>query len=394
MLEFQQGVAEVGFGDFFAEDGVAELLEEDEADSAVLEFLVAGREGQGAVDVYPGGQGEGKLQRAQGFEQVSLLGGAESGMAPGEEESRAKPQAHGFAMQHFAVGQGGFDAVADGVAQVQEGTDAEDFFLILLHDAGFDGNVGCDDVGQLVNGGEGESEVDFICQFAEGVEHAGFADGGVLDHFGHTLADESRGEGGEGGGVDEHQAGLVESADEVFAGGDIYGSLATYGAIHLSHDAGGYLHKGDAAVIDAGQEPCHVAHHAASQGYHEGGAVVPGLYHFIGQGFDGAQVFAGFASGERMQAGGVAAFLQAGAHAPGIERAYVGISNDGGLAFEPRTAAKVTDGFQRTVLNMHFVRFRPQGQGDIRHASIITRHHPDASRYRVTCPCCVLNPGD
>ena len=77
---------------------------------------------------------------------------------------------------------------------------------------------------------------------------------------------------------------------------------------------------------------------------------------------------------------GVAALFQTGAHAPGVVEFHVGIGDDGGLAFEPRTAAKVTDGFQRTVLNMHFVRFRPQGQGDIRHAFIITRHYQDASR--------------
>ena len=57
--------------------------------------------------------------------------------------------------------------MADGVAQVQEGADAEGFLFILLHDAGLDGNVGGDNFRQLVDGGEGEPEVDFICQFAQ-----------------------------------------------------------------------------------------------------------------------------------------------------------------------------------------------------------------------------------
>lgn len=344
--EVGEGIAEVLPGDVLAEDGVPELFEEDEADAAVLEFLVAGGEGKGVVDIDTCGEGEGEFQRAQGVEDVSFFGGAEAGVQPREVEGCTQPEADGFAMQEFAIGQGGFDAMADGVTQIEEGADAEGFFFVFFDDAGFDGDVGGDDVGEAVDGAEGEAEVDFIGQLAQGVEHAGFADGGVLDHFGHAFADESRGEGGEGGGVDEDEPGLVEGADEVFAAGDVDCGLAAHGAIDLGHDAGGYLHEGDAAVVDAGDEACHVAHDTAAQGDNEAGAVVPFGDHFADDFFYSGEVFVGFSGGEAVQAGGVSAFFEALLNPAGVEGAYVGVGDDGGFAVEPGVAAEVADGFE------------------------------------------------
>ncbi len=51
----------------------------------------------------------------------------------------------------------------------------------------------------------------------EGVEHGGVADRGVLDDFGVAFAVDAVGQGGQGVGVDEDEAGLVEGADEAMA---------------------------------------------------------------------------------------------------------------------------------------------------------------------------------
>ena len=147
----------------------------------------------------------------------------------------------------------------------------------------------------------------------------------------------------------------MEGADEVLAGGNVNGCFAAHGAVHLGHDAGGYLDKGDTAVVDAGEEACHVAHHAATKGYDETGAVVPGGYHFARQGFNGAEVFAGFSGGECMQAGGVAAFCQAVLYALCVKRGHIRVGDDGGLALEPYAAAQIAYGFQRAVGDMHII---------------------------------------
>ena len=53
-----------------------------------------------------------------------------------EEDGSAEPEGNGLAVKHLAVGNGGFDAVADGVAEVQQGAFAGAFLLIGLDDAG------------------------------------------------------------------------------------------------------------------------------------------------------------------------------------------------------------------------------------------------------------------
>ena len=88
MGEFEEGVDEVLSGDVFAEEGGAKALEEDEADAAVLEFLVAGGEGEGAVCIDSCREGEGEFQRAQCVEHIALLGGTQPGVAAREECSQ------------------------------------------------------------------------------------------------------------------------------------------------------------------------------------------------------------------------------------------------------------------------------------------------------------------
>lgn len=194
-------------------------------------------------------------------------------------------------MEELSVGDGGFDAVADGVSEVEEGADIEAFFFIGFDDSGFDGDVAGDEVGE--NGAECVE-----AKRAEGVgvgvekgEHVGVADSGVLDDFGETFDEGAGGEGFKGEGVNEDEAGVVEGADEVFPGGEVDACFATDGAVYLGENGGGDLNEGDATVVDGGDESGEVADDASAEGDEEG---VP-VYALLGKGgadgFDGGEGF-------------------------------------------------------------------------------------------------------
>ena len=53
---------------------------------------------------------------------------------------------HGFPVQDGAVGNSGFNAVADGMAEIEQGADIQCFQFIILHDALFHGVAGVFDV--------------------------------------------------------------------------------------------------------------------------------------------------------------------------------------------------------------------------------------------------------
>ena len=108
-------------------------------------------------------------------------------------------------------------------------------------------------------------------------EEGGVADDRVFDAFGEAAADFTRGKGGEGGDIGEDEAGLVEGADEVFAGGVIDADLAADGGIDGGEEGGGALDEGGAAEKGGGDEAGKVADDAAAEGDDGGGAFDPPL---------------------------------------------------------------------------------------------------------------------
>ena len=116
-------------------------------------------------------------------------------------------------MEKGAIGDGGFNAVADGVAKVQECSYSGGFLFVFFDNAGFDRDVARDEFG-------GDVLVKWVEVF-EVAEHVFIADGGVLDNFGKALAVFTARKGEEGVWVDEDEARLVKGADEVFSFGDI-----------------------------------------------------------------------------------------------------------------------------------------------------------------------------
>lgn len=96
---------------------------------------------------------EGKVEMAEGVEYFVGFGGVETGVFFGDKECGAETEADGFAVQHFSVGEGGLDAVTDGVAEVKKCADIFCFGFVLFDDAGFDCDIFCEDFGWDLAGG-------------------------------------------------------------------------------------------------------------------------------------------------------------------------------------------------------------------------------------------------
>ena len=95
------------------------------------------------------------------------------------------------------------------------------------------------------------------------MNNVGVADDGGFDGFLQAGEEALAGEGGEEVGGDQTARGMVEAADEVFAGGEIDAGFAADGAIDLGEEGGGDLDEGDAAHVDGGEEAGDVADDAA-----------------------------------------------------------------------------------------------------------------------------------
>ena len=248
-------------GDFVAGVCCSCLREKDEGALATGEFFVAGHFFKDGFGGDACGKNEGELEAAEEGEDTLAVCRGERGVFLGEEEGGPDAEGNRFAVKKFAIGKGGLDGVADGVAEVEEGAGAGGFPFVLFDNAGLDGEVAEKEVG-------GRRELLGI-ELGEVVEHGGVADGGVLDDFGKAFAVFARGKGSESGGVDEHEGRLVETTEEVFSFGGVDAGFASDGRVHLRDDSGGDLDDRDAAVVDGSDEAGKVPGDAASEGDHE-----------------------------------------------------------------------------------------------------------------------------
>lgn len=274
-------------------------------------------------------------------------------------------------MQQFTVGYAGLDAVPQGMAEVEEGAHAAGFLLVFFNDAGFDGDIVGDDGGQALDGVEGEAKVDFLGQLAQGAKHGRLADGSVLDHFSHSFAQNSRGEREQGGRVGYHEGRLVESADEVLAGGNVNGCLAAYRAVNLSHDGGGYLDEGYATVVDGGNKSGQISYYAAAQRYYKAAAVVTLRNHFVDNLLDRTQIFVLFPGLENMKGGAVAGIFEAVNDFFSVQGVDVAVADNGGFAVQAQATGEVPHAVQRIVFNMDVIGACTERKVDYWHAQII-----------------------
>ncbi len=112
----------------------------------------------------------------------------------------------------------------------------------------------------------------FLYRF-EKAEERGRADDAGLDGFLQAGAQLVGGERREQVDVGEDRHGVVEAANQVLAGGEVYPGLAADGGVYLREEGGGDLDVGDAAHVDGGEEAGDVAQDAAAEGDEERVAV-------------------------------------------------------------------------------------------------------------------------
>ena len=155
----------------------------------------------------------------------------------------------------------GLQRMAEGMAEVEQGTAAGGFALIIGDDRGLGLNAALDRVGARVRiarqqrGGIG---------VAPG-EEGGIVDQAIFDDFGIAGAGFAQGQAVERRGVDEDQGGLVEAADQILAGLRIDRGLAADRRIDLRQQSGGHLDEVAAAFQDRGGKADQIADHAAAQ---------------------------------------------------------------------------------------------------------------------------------
>ena len=99
----------------------------------------------------------------------------------------------------------------------------------------------------------------------QALEKRGVVNDAVFDDLGEAGAKLAPGQAGQRIQIAQHQARLVEGADEVLAGLQVHAHLAADGAVHLRQQRRGHLHERDAAQIGSGHEARQVAHHAAAE---------------------------------------------------------------------------------------------------------------------------------
>ena len=138
----------------------------------------------------------------------------------------------------------------------------------------------------------------------EPAEESGILDQRIFDDFGIAGAHVPVGESGEDGGVDQHQRGLVESADEVLAGGDVDRGLAADRTVDLGKQRGRYLDEMAATLDDGGGEPDEIADHAAAERDQMVAALDPQREQLVDQGRESCPALAALAGLEDDRDGG------------------------------------------------------------------------------------------
>ena len=119
-------------------------------------------------------------------------------------------------MEELLVVGGGFDGVADGVAEVEDHAEAG-FFFVFADDVGFDADGGGDYFGQGFGVGVSFRVEDGCGVLFHVAEELGVVDDAGFDGFLEAGAELGGGEGAEEVGVGEDGLRVVEAADEVFA---------------------------------------------------------------------------------------------------------------------------------------------------------------------------------
>ena len=120
----------------------------------------------------------------------------------------------------------------------------------------------------------------------------------MFNGLGESFLEDSFRQSGKDGRVGDHQRGLVEGADQIFAQRTVYACLASDGAVHLGDDRGRQLDHGDTPVVDGGHESGQITHNAATERKHSTLSIKAELDHSIAEIGNKRHRLRGFTSGD------------------------------------------------------------------------------------------------
>ena len=219
--------------DVLFDEGLADAAGQDEGQRTAHDLLVLRNGVHQVIGVGQRTGNVGEASRQSGC--LQMLGDAAGVLA------RRKPQPGRKAMcQHHADGDafamqqpvgiagGLFERVAEGVAEIQQGTDAS-FLLVGEDEPGLGGATASDHFGaQGGVAGKQRATVFFQPEIKVGV-----VDQPIFHHLGIAGGELPFGQGGEGVEIGKDQLGLVEGTDQILAVRRIDTGLAADGAVHL-----------------------------------------------------------------------------------------------------------------------------------------------------------------
>src|SRR5690606_18877583 len=205
-------------------------------------------------------------------------------------------------MEPDAVTLMGFDGMAEGMPEIQRGTNTRLTFVRThyrrLGGTGAPYGLGQCDLVQL------PQPVDIVFK---PTEERLIANQTVLDDFRQARRQLTRRQCRQRGRIDQHQLRLVEGTNHVLAQGMIDTGLAAYRGVNLGQQRCRDLNEVHPALVAGCRESGHVADDAATQSYDRGLAVMPGRQQAIEDQLEGFPVFPGLAIRQNHGRGGITA---------------------------------------------------------------------------------------
>ncbi len=191
-----------------------------------------------------------------------VLGRAEP-MLDGIGEGEPHADGDGLAVQQpVGIAGEGFQRMAEGVTEIEQRAPAALLALVGDDDLGLGAGARLHGVAALaVVTGEHIAPI-----LLEPGEEGRIAEEPVFRHLGIAGAELALAQGRQHRDVGEHQARLMEGADQILALLGVDAGLAADGGVHLGEERGRHLHHAHAAAQDRGGEAGQVAHHAAAKG--------------------------------------------------------------------------------------------------------------------------------
>ena len=291
----------------------------------------------------------------------------------GEVEGEAHAKADRLAVQQrVAVARGGLEGVGECMAEVEQGAlpglalvgadDARLGAAALRHRAGLRGRVAREQPRGVLLAPR---------------EEAGVAEQPVLGHLGVAREQLAAGQRGQRVEVAEHQARLVEGADEVLALARIDRGLAADGAVDLREQRRGRLDEVDAAQQKARGEAGDVADHAAAQRDDQRAAFRAQVEQAVEQAAELVPVLGRLARRQLDAMGGDARGGEAGFQARGVQARDRRVGDDEDAALGQERRAELARALEKAAADMDVV--GPRAEVDAQELGVA---HAWALRWR------------